>query len=172
MGFLGSASEGEEGDDAHGIANLAGGGHLDGFGEGESANGDLFGVFGLRGFLGETAGDEEVGGFIADGIGELDIEEEGFKMGGDEAGFFEEFAAGAVFEGLALGATAFGDFPFVAVVGVAVLADEPGVAFIIDGDNADGAVAVFDDPVDAWGAVGFQDLIFANADPGIEVDLA
>jgi hypothetical protein len=144
---------------------------LDGFCEGESANGDLLGVFGLRGFLGEAAGDEEVGGFVADRIGELDIEEEGFEFGGDEAGFFEEFTAGAVFEGLAFGAAAFGDFPFVAVVGVAVLSDEPGVAFIVDGDNADGAVAILDDAVDAGGSVGFEDLIFADADPGVEVDL-
>src|SRR5262249_42052898 len=53
---------------------------------------------------------------------------------------------------------------------IAVLADEPDPALIIDGQHADGAVLEVDDAVDAFFAVGAQDLVFAQADPRVLVD--
>lgn len=55
---------------------------------------------------------------------------------------------------------------------VAPLADEPGVALFIHGEDADGAVFVVDDAVDAFSAGGVDDLVLAYSDPRVGVGLA
>ena len=90
---------------------------------------------------------------------------------GDETGFFAQFAARELFGVVDLRfPAALRQFERALADGVAELLDQPDV-IAVDGEDG-GAVVLVDDAVDAAGAVGALDCVFANAEPVVAIDLA
>src|SRR5262249_39331021 len=82
---------------------------------------------------------------------------------------FAELAPGGLLRGLALVTAPLGDLPRIDPERVAVLADEPDAALLVDGQDADGGVLEVDDAGDAGLAVGANDLGLADGDPAVLV---
>lgn len=123
---------------------------------------------------GEVFGEKGVVELVHDAVTDPELAELGDAAGG-EACFFLEFAAGHLFGvGVGVFPATLGEFEIGALDGVAKLADEPEeIAFggVFERDDDGGGVFV-DDAIDAALAVGALDDVFANAGPGVTVDLA
>jgi hypothetical protein len=90
---------------------------------------------------------------------------------GDEAGLFAQLAARELFGIVDLRFPAtLGQLEGAFADGVAELLDEPDV-IAIDGKDG-GAVMLVDDAVDAVGAIGTFDRVFADGEPVVAIDLA
>lgn len=164
--------ESEEAQDADTVTDASVPRHVDGFAHRKSENFDLLSVFWLRFSVSEVRGNKDVAEFVAGGVGELDAGEQRHKVSGDDACFFQKLAACSIDRRFTRRAAAFWNLPLVAFMTVAPLSDKPGVAFAIDRDDANSAVLVFDDAIDALAPTRLDDLIFTHTNPRIRVGLA
>src|SRR5271165_4931779 len=71
------------------------------------------------------------------------------QRAGKEARLLLELAARRLLGCLGLGTASLGDLPGIAVQRVAMLPDQPDAPFVIDRQDADGAVLELDNPIDA-----------------------
>ena len=112
---------------------------------------------------------EDIGQLVAHRVGEVRGAQE-LEVSRDQAGLLAELAPGRLLGRLVAMAPALGDLPRVAVERVAILPDEPDAPPIVDGEDADRPVLEMDHAVDPRLAVGPEDLVFPQSDPGILVD--
>lgn len=169
---LGICVESEESQDADTVADTSVSCHVDGFAYRESEDFDLLSVFWLCFSMSEACGNKDVAEFVAGGVGELDAREQRLKVPSDDARLFQKLAACGIARCFARRAAALGNLPLVAFMAVAPLSDKPGVAFAIDRDDANSAVLVFDDAIDALAPARLDDLILTYSNPRIRVGLA
>ena len=145
-------------------------GHGDRVDQREATDNYLLGVIKIEFGLGEAMSNIEPSALVAHTVGKLEFPEQKFKTISDKARLLAQLAGGGCKKILTFGATSLGYFPFLGTLGVAILADDPGIAFIVDGNDAHGSVLVFDYAVDAVAAGSIGDAILADADPRILVD--
>src|SRR5262249_37425540 len=93
-----------------------------------------------------------------------------FEVRGDQAGLLAELAPGGGLGGLVERPAPLRDFPGVGGQCVAVLANEPDIAVLLDRKYAEGAVLEGDDAVNAGLCVGAEDAILPEGDPGVFID--
>src|SRR5271157_3289742 len=94
------------------------------------------------------------------------------QRAGREARLLLELAARRLLWCLGLGTASLGDLPGIAVQRVAMLPDQPDAPFVIDRQDADGAVLELDNPIDARMPVWTQHLVLAHPDPRVLIHQA
>src|SRR4051794_2241653 len=93
-------------------------------------------------------------------------------MPGRHPRLFPQLADRGLLGGLVPVAPPFGDLPGVAVDRVAVLPDEPHPPLSVDGQDTHRPALEMDDPVNPRLAVGTEDPVLAERDPGVLINLA
>ena len=159
----------ENSHDADRVGDLSVDDHLKCFGKGKMPKAEHLGALRVWRPCHEICGEKDGDVLIGDRIGEVGLSKLKPMVGG-QAGLLAQLASGRLESRLTLRTAPLRDLPGVAVERQTVLPDQPGLAAIVDGQYADGAVAEMDDPVDAWLAVWSDHLLMCQADPGIFID--